>query len=129
MPKFGERSLGHLKQLHPLLQKVMNEAIQHYDFSIIESYRDKAAQNKAFKEGKSKAKFGQSAHNYKPAVAVDCVPYPLDWNNTTEFNKMGAQILAAAEKVGVPIRWGKYFTGLVDMPHFELHPWKDYIKK
>lgn len=135
MPQFGARSLGHLKQLHPLLQKVMNEAIKHYDFSIIESYRGKEAQEKAFREKKSKARFGQSAHNFKPSVAVDCVPYPLDWNDTAEFEKMGAVIMKAAKTVGVKIRWGGDWdfnpatNDGWDKPHFELHPWKSYIGK
>ena len=135
MPSFGAKSKAHLAQLHPLLQKVLNEAIKTYDFAIIESFRDREAQEDAFRRKTTKAHFGQSAHNYKPAVAVDIVPHPLDWNDTAEFEKMGAHVMAVAKKLGVSLRWGgdwdfnpKTKDGW-DKPHFELHPWRNYIKK
>lgn len=135
MPKFGARSLENLSQAHPDIQKVMHEAIKHYDFTVICGYRGMKEQNAALKSGASKARFGQSPHNYKPSIAVDCVPYPLDWNDHEEFKKMGAVIMDAAKCLGVRLRWGgdwdqnpKTDDGW-DKPHFELHPWRNYVKK
>lgn len=135
MPSFGKRSLDNLKEAHPLLQKVMHEAIKDFDFTVIEAYRGKAEQEAALRKGTTKAKWLQSAHNYKPSLAVDCVPYPLDWDDHKAFERMGAAIMAAAQRVGVRLRWGgdwdfnpKTNDGW-DKPHFELHPWQSYKGK
>lgn len=129
MPKFSKKSQAILAQAHPDLQRVMNEAIKTTDFSVICAYRNKTDQNRAYRQGKSKAQFGQSPHNFTPSLAVDCVPYPLDWENIAAFEAMGQAIMRAAERVGVSLEWGKYFTGLVDMPHFQLRNWKKHIPK
>jgi peptidoglycan L-alanyl-D-glutamate endopeptidase CwlK len=128
MPKFSKRSLDTLAKAHPDLQRVANEAIKHFDFTVIESYRGKEAQNKAHALGNSKAKFGQSPHNFKPSLAIDIVPYPLDWNNLKAFDVMGAAFLDAARKCGIEITWGKNFTTLKDYPHFELRDWRNRAK-
>lgn len=137
MPTFGQRSLDNLKACHPLLQKVFNEAIKDFDFAIIQATRGKADQEEAFRKGNSKAHFGQSAHNFTPSVAADCTPTPLDWNDSKAFKSMAQHMFAAAKRVDVPIRWGgnwstnaedKSTSSLVDMPHFELHPWRSYAK-
>lgn len=124
MPTFGQRSLDNLSEAHPDLQRVMHEAIKEYDFTVICGYRGKAEQDQAFKEKKSKARFGQSPHNFKPALAVDVVPYPIDWKNTKRFEQMGQVIMACAERLGVQLKWGKDFS-FVDYPHFELLNWRD----
>lgn len=135
MPSFGSRSLANLSEAHPDLQKVMHEAIKYFDFSVIEGYRGMAEQNAAKKAGNSKALFGQSPHNFKPSLAVDCTPYPLDWKDEAAFKAMGKVIMDAATRLGVRLRWGgdwdfnsKTDDGW-DKPHFELHPWKDYKRK
>lgn len=127
MSVFGKRSLNNLAQLHPDMQKVMREAIKYNDFTIICGHRGKVDQETAFKSGNSQAKWLQSPHNFKPALAVDCVPYPLDWNNIAAFELMGRVIMNAATRVGVKITWGKNFKGLRDYPHFELADWKNRV--
>lgn len=126
MPVFSKRSNDNLAEAHPLLQQVMQEAIKDFDFTVIEGYRGKEEQEKAFKEKKSKARFGQSPHNFKPALAVDVMPYPDAFKAKAEvWDAMGAAILAAAERIGVKVTWGRDFKGLVDKPHFELTDWRD----
>lgn len=124
MPKFGEKSKRILSEAHPDLRRVMNEAIKSFDFSVICGYRGKEDQEKAFREKKSKARFGQSPHNFKPSRAVDITPYPLDWNDIEAFKKMGAAVMAAAEKCGVALTWGATFS-FRDYPHFELKNWRN----
>jgi hypothetical protein len=136
MPKFSARSRERLAQAHPLIQLVMNEAIKSYDFSVICGYRNKRDQEAAFNSGNSKAHYGQSPHNYKPSLAVDLTPYPLDWNDIAAFKRLGAHIMATAKKLNVPLRWGADWNmnGNVnderfrDFPHFELHPWRKYAR-
>jgi peptidoglycan L-alanyl-D-glutamate endopeptidase CwlK len=136
MPKFSVASRIRLAQAHPDIQQVMNEAIKTYDFSVICGYRNKVDQEKAYQAGNSKAHFLQSPHNYKPSVAVDIVPYPLDWNDLDAFKKLGAHIMATAKKLHVSLRWGADWNmngrtddeKFRDFPHFELHPWRNHAK-
>ena len=128
MPKFSKKSIGYLNNAHPNLRCVANEAIKHFDFMVVESFRGKTAQETAYAKGNSRAKFGQSPHNYSPALAIDIVPYPVDWNDLKRFDEMGAVFLKAAETCGVKVTWGKNFSTLKDYPHFELANWKELAK-
>lgn len=155
MPVFGARSKLHLGEAHPYLQRVLLEAIKHFDYSIIQGYRGREEQEVAFRKGFSKAHFGSSAHNYKPCLGVDCIPYPFkdsEWEDDAIFKTMSDHLFSAAEtcrqngmipktnlKTGKPLlfRWGgdwhmdgtKTTNDEWDQPHFELHPWQDYIIK
>lgn len=130
MPKFGKKSLDLLKRAHPDLQRVAHEAIKTFDFSVICSYRGKSEQTRAYNAGKSRAKFGQSPHNYEPfSLAIDIVPYPLDWTNLETFELMGRIFMSKATALGISLVWGKHFSGLVDYPHFELRDWRKHIPK
>lgn len=135
MPVFGTSSKKSLKQLHPLLQQLCNEAIKETDFRILDAVRGKDAQERAFAQGNSKARFGQSAHNYVPAVAMDLFPAPYDWNNKQSFIDLSRVVLPIAKRLEIPIRWlgdpngdGKLADGW-DFPHYELHPWRSYATK
>ena len=129
MPKFGTKSRANLAGAHPLLQKLFNEVIKDIDCTVLDSQRDRQAQERAFKLGHSKAHFGQSAHNWSPAIAVDVVPFPLDWEDTASFRRLAKVVLSKAKELQIPIEWGGSWTGLVDMPHYELSPWRDWAKK
>lgn len=135
MPAFSQKSKDLVSKLMPELQIILNEAIKEYDFTVMDSTRGRAAQELAFKKGNSKAHFGQSAHNYQPAVAVDIAPYPVDFNNVQRFKDMAAVVLRIAKEKGIPLRWGGDWNmdGSTadgwDFPHFELHPWRDWAKK
>lgn len=139
MHTFNKRSLEILPTLHPNLQRVLTEAIRHspFEFQIICGERNQTDQNKAVAEGRSKAKFGESAHNYSPSCAADCTPVPLNWNDHRAFQKMGDHIMAVAKSLGIAIRWGGDFNrdgdkttkDSWDKPHFELHPWREVAKK
>lgn len=120
MPHFSKRSLDNLGQCHPDLQKVAHEAIKHFDFTVICGHRNKADQDKAVREGKSKAKWPNSKHNKTPSLAFDAVPHPVDWNDIGRFRTMAQHMKTAAKKVGVKITWGGDFKGFFDGPHFEL---------
>lgn len=137
MPTFGDRSLKNLAKVHPKLRAVLDEAIKETDFTVICGHRGKAEQEAAFAAGNSKARFGQSPHNFEPACAVDVIPYPFkDWNDNEGFKRIAKAILGAAKRLGVPVRWGADWNQngrtdderFVDTPHFELHPWRDFTK-
>lgn len=73
-----------------------------------------------------------SAHAADPkdglSKAVDCAPYPIDWNDSARFEAMAEHIMATAKSMGVKLRWGRDWDmdgryeekGETDGPHFEL---------
>lgn len=143
---FDAASAKRLAGAHPLLQRLLIEARKRIAFTIMDSQRGRAAQTKAYKAGHSKATFGNSAHNYDPAIAVDLAPIPLDWSKTQPFidvwkvigyynpkTKAGSGL---AKEMGIPIRWGgdwnmngKWTDDGWDFPHYELYPWRNYATK
>jgi peptidoglycan L-alanyl-D-glutamate endopeptidase CwlK len=121
MPSFGANSKRHLKTLHPDLKEVLNEAIKHFDFSIVWGFRGEEAQTRAYLEGNSLVEWPNSRHNSQPAEAVDVVPWPGGFDNDDEtFYKMATYILRAASLRGVRLSWGGHWTSLKDLAHFEL---------
>lgn len=137
MPTFGTKSKASLEKCHPKIQEVLNEAIKETDFVVMDSMRGRDDQNRAYAAGKSKAKFGESAHNYVPAIAVDIAPYPVDWDDRARFSALAKVVLRIAKAKGIPLRWGgdwnmdgenKGDKDNWDMPHFELHPWRTWAK-
>ena len=121
MASFGDGSKRRLATLDLQLQDVMNEAIKHFDFSIIWGYRGKAHQDRAFREGNSKVKWPNSRHNEMPSQAVDIVPYPGGFSNEDEaFYKMATYIFRAAHDTDVSLVWGGHWKRFKDLAHFEL---------
>ena len=125
-PKFTAASRRRLSLAHPELQRLMNLSRDQIAFEIGDSQRGRKAQEKAFASGHSRAHFGQSAHNWSPAVALDIHPLPLDWNNIPSFVALSKVILPLAAQLRIPIRWGGSWTSIKDYPHYELHPWRDF---
>lgn len=137
MPTFSDRSLKARAELHPALKAIVDEAIKEVDFVILDAQRGRAEQEKAFRAGNSKAHFGQSAHNYVPAVALDIVPYPIDFNNVDGFRQIAKIFLAVAERLNTPLRWGGDWDmdgdwsdeRFLDWGHFELNPWRTWASQ
>lgn len=125
---FGTRSKKCLGEAHPDLQRLFNEVIKVIDCSVIKGYRGKAEQNKAHAEGKSGLKFPRSKHNRVPSLAVDVVPWPLDWRDTKRFYKFGELVVGVAKDLDIPLRWGGDWDGdgdykdqsFNDLVHFEI---------
>lgn len=128
MPKFSEASKRELASCHPDLQRVLNEAIKHIDFTVLEGHRGEEEQNAAHAAGRSKLKFPQSNHNLKPSQAVDIAPYPIDWQDWRRFDFLAGYVKGIASQMGVELRWGGDWDSdnemadqtFHDLPHFEL---------
>lgn len=142
MPKFSTRSLTNLAFAHPLLKKLMSEAIKETDFVVTDARRGRIAQERAFAAGHSKVHFGDSAHNYVPCVALDIYPSPIPKNMDTKVYRaklkaMQIVIKRVADRLDIAIRQGIDFNrdgnlsndNFVDLPHVELHVWRDFAKK
>ncbi|MCW8965604.1 MAG: hypothetical protein OQK82_02805 [Candidatus Pacearchaeota archaeon] len=144
MPSFGRKSRAILSTLCEDAQDVLIVAVKFIDFSLIDGARKEARQTQAFTSNPplSKARFGQSAHNWNcsccsskslpRAMAFDIVPYPVPpWNSRNpsaiaeterRFNEVLLVLSVAAEALGVGITLGKNFS-LKDFPHIEITDW------
>jgi hypothetical protein len=129
MPSFGEKSKAQLETCDIQLQMLFNEVIKYVDCTILEGHRGEEAQNKAFREGKSRKKFPEGKHNSKPSKAVDVMMYPIDWKDTQRQILFAGFVLGMAAKMGIKLTWGGDWDGdfnmkehsLFDVPHFELN--------
>lgn len=86
------------------------------------TYRNKADQDKFFREKKTKAKFGQSPHNYLPAMAID-IFFLVDGKYYLDM-KWLRQI---ANDMPKELEWGGNWK-MKDGPHFERAGWKSLVK-
>ncbi len=131
MPKFGSKSVERLNTCHPDLIKVFKEVIKYYDCTVTCGYRGEEDQNKAFDEGRSKAKYPKGKHNKLPSNAVDVYPYPIDFENYDRLSHFAGFVIAIAKTMGINLRWGRDWhnefytkrndsTTFKDYPHFEL---------
>lgn len=132
---FDPISLKELKDAHPLLRKVLIEARKRIVFQILQSRRGRVEQELAFRRGHSKVHYGNSAHNWSPSLAADCVPVPLNWKDVQSFKKVGRVIIQVSKEMKIPMRWlgdpnrdGNEVDGW-DFPHVELHPWRNFKKQ
>lgn len=125
--KFSKRSLNNMKNVHPDLIKIANEAIKYVDFTIIEGHRSIEQQKENIKKGVSQTL--KSKHCETPARAMDIIPYPFKgWNDTKDMDRVTKVILECARKLGIPARRGSDWnmndnTGdekFYDGPHIEL---------
>lgn len=135
--EFTGKSAVIFAELHPKLQEVVAAARKRIGFTLTAGYRGKADQEAAYNAGNSKARWLQSAHNYKPAVAVDVLPLPFKgWNDFAGFRRISQIMLDEATKRDIPLRWGGDWDRdgdekderFRDFPHYELHPWRTWAK-
>jgi hypothetical protein len=135
MAKFSKRSLDRLTTCHPDIQKVMNEAIKHFDFAVLSGFRSPKEQLELYKQGREFkdgkwVKVGRvvtnvdgvntkSKHNHSPSQAVDIAPYPIDWDDIERFEQMAVVVMYCAKKLGIKLIWGGDWS-MKDYPHFEL---------
>jgi peptidoglycan L-alanyl-D-glutamate endopeptidase CwlK len=127
MPSFSKSSDDKLNTCHPLLQTLFREVVKHYDCTIICGNRNEKDQNEAFARGFSKLKFPNSKHNSIPSLAVDCLPFPIQWNDKSRHLHFAGYVQATADRLGIKVRWGGNFdgdsnldNGFLDRPHWEL---------
>ena len=126
-PEFGRRA----EELEQYLFDAYKARVTKTYFKVFECFRSSDRQNSLFAKGVSKAKAGQSAHNY--GLAADFVP----WINGHEAAAIGHGTVPgwswhpshdydflkkAAEKFGLeaPLAWDKC--------HVQLPNWKKFAK-
>ena len=123
-----------LNECHRDLQIVFKHVLRYFDHSIICGHRGEQEQDTAFESGFSKVRYPNSRHNSFPSMAVDAVPYPIDWNDTKRMIYFAGHVMATAKRfkekglITHDIRWGGDWDRdtelkdnvFQDYPHFEL---------
>lgn len=134
MPHFSNISKKRLTTCHQDLQTIFNYVIKYFDCTIVCGQRDEKAQNKAYDDGFSKVRYPNSKHNKFPSIAVDVVPYPIEWDNTERMKYFAGQVMGIAimlKEYGVishdlisGLDWDNDTilkdTTFKDHPHFQL---------
>ena len=141
MPTFSARSRERLETCHVDWQVICNELIKHCDFTVVEGFRGKEDQNRAYDAGRSQLRWPDSKHNHRPSLAVDLAPYVseiknIDWEDIKAFCvlkgmlMMVAARLLAEGRITHQVRWGGDWDRdgrtvdqtFHDLPHYELIP-------
>lgn len=137
--KWGKKSLERRAQLDPRLQKLFDAVLEVYNISLIQAHRGQEDQTTAKANGLSNANFGESPHNYEPALAGDIYPWPIPQitkngvlcidDNSPTWDEMIKVVKAKAVELGIDIICGADWKTLVDKPHVELANWRELIKR
>lgn len=128
MPSFSNRSQARLDSCDARLVRVFGKVIGHFDCTVLCGHRGPEEQERAFREGRSKARWGQSLHNSKPSLAADVAPWPIDWNDRERFHYFAGFVLGVAAGMDIPLRSGADWdrdtevrdNRFDDLPHFEI---------
>lgn len=125
MASYGTQSRTRLSGCHSHIINVMEVVVVVYDNSVIWGHRGEQAQNRAFNAGFSSKEFPDSRHNLDPALAVDIVPYPIDWEDIGRFIELSWVVKGVAAAQNVPLEWGGDWTsvrvdGGPDYAHWQL---------
>ena len=132
--KYSLISNERIKECQRDLQVVFQAVLRHFDHSIICGHRGEQEQDTAFESGFSKVKYPNSKHNSYPSVAIDAVPYPIDWKDTKRMTYFAGFVMATAKQlkdkglITHDMRWGGDWDRdtevkdnvFQDYPHFEL---------
>ncbi len=120
MPILSARSKHNLSQCHPDIQRVFAKVAETEPIEVICGHRNKADQDRAYQERRSKLRWPKSRHNSSPSQAVDVCPRPIDWADVAAFKRLAAHVKEIAGLMGVPLDWGGDWDAFVDMPHWEM---------
>lgn len=142
MPSFGARSLSQLQTCHPQLITLFAAVVEVHDCSVLEGHRSAARQAELLAADKSQT--SNSKHLAYPSLAVDVVPYPVEWPDklpSTASAKAKIQawgrwylfagvVFTTAQRLGIKVRWGGAWetgmdprgNGFQDLAHWELKP-------
>jgi peptidoglycan L-alanyl-D-glutamate endopeptidase CwlK len=128
MPRFSSKSKRKLDTCHESLQQLFSEVVKSFDCTVIEGHRGEKKQNEAYRKGNSKLKYPNGKHNKTPSIAVDVIPYPIDWKDRDRMHYFGGFVLGIAKKMGFKIRWGGDWdmdthtkdNKFDDLVHFEM---------
>lgn len=143
MAEYSKSSKDKLGTAHEDLQTLFNEVIKHFDCTIVYGHRTPEKQNELYQQGRTlpgkivtfKDGYNKlSKHNYYPSLAVDAVPFPIDWSDEERITYFAGVVIGIAKmlkqqgKIKNDIVWGADWDSdtfikdesFVDKPHFQI---------
>lgn len=116
-----------LQGVHPTLV----EWFERFQGAVLDAHvawghRGEKDQNDAFKKGTSKAKWGESPHNYAPALAIDLFRLThtgAEWQ-VSWYQKYVGESVAKEPK----LEWGGSWIKWKDFPHVQAKDWKKLVQ-
>jgi len=120
-----------LTGVSPDLVAVVRRAAEIMPITVIEGVRTAKRQAELYAQGRNgdprPIVTWTMASKHITGQAVDIGPHPLDWNDRKAFLALAGAMFAAAQSLGVRIRWGGDFDmdgkimerGEADLVHFE----------
>ena len=97
MATYSKTSKDRLATAHQDLQVIFNQVIKSFDNTILCGHRGEQEQEAAFDAHYSKVHFPHSKHNSVPSMAVDAVPYPIDWKDLERMKYFAGYVMGVAE--------------------------------
>jgi len=130
MYHYGATSLSRLESCDERLQAVFNVVIEFMDVKVLEGHRPEDEQDALFYADppRTKVKWPDGKHNPLPSLAIDAVPYPINWKDRERFTYLAGLVRGIGAMMGYTIRWGGDWdrdgelddNKFDDLPHFEL---------
>ena len=128
VPRFSRTSESRLATCDKRLQDLLSEIVKDFDCTIIQGYRTPEQHMDYLRQGKTKVSYKRSKHSKNPSLAVDVVPYPIDWGDRERITYFAGHVMQKARDMGIPLRWGGDWdmdTDLKDnrfddLVHFEI---------
>ena len=135
MNVFSKRSQDNLASCHKDLQTLFSAVLPKMDITVIEGHRTVERQQELFAQGRTKpgnivtyidGVNRKGKHNLNPSLAVDVVPFPIDWNDIERFKNLNNIVvdtwtyLKSQGKVHNKLIWGGDWNRFKDYPHYEL---------
>ena len=115
---FSKHSSIALETCHFDLITLFESVIKVVDCSVLCGVRNEEEQTRAFEAGNSKLEWPNSMHNKVLSLAVDVVPYPVDWDNLYAFYYLAGVVKGIAGLRGIEVEWGGEWKTLKDYPHY-----------
>ena len=125
MYKFSKKSQDNLYTCDTQLIRLFSEVIKHTDCTVLCGHRTIEEQTILYEAKKSMTM--KSKHLLFPSMAVDVVPYPVDWSDFKRFYHFTGFVRGVASQMNIQIRCGCDWDGdfsfsdqtFHDLPHFE----------
>lgn len=119
MKELNIRSIERLKGVHPDLVIVVKDAINNFNFLVIEGLRTLERQKKLYAQKKTQTLNSRHLTGHAVDLGVLDKNGKITWD-FEEYKKLWKVMEQSSQKLAIPIVWGGNWTTLKDGPHFEL---------
>lgn len=141
MPRFSTQSKMKLETCHEEIQRLLNESIKYFDFTVVFGHRSREEQFDLFKRGRvnkngiwvidDKSRVVTycdgitklSEHNKIPSNAVDIIPYPTGWKDEGAQHFLAGKIKGISVMMQIPIICGCDWDDDENVKEHRLRDW------